>query len=499
MQEELQAAGQEQQRPPAVLKFRPAGSKDWQHPCVLQPGLHLSAADNGSSSSNGSGSEGVELAGVHISRCCATTRILLLPGAATATQAEAAEGASAVEPSGLLSEVETEPAHLMPLQIQVQCRQLQVCLWDDERQRLLPLAGPAGRAMPPLGRELFSLTLDQLSLVLARQQYLTAAAAAAAAAPAGAAAEAASGAWPLHAWQQQALQVMAAQLTAAAVQVDSFLPGSEQPVLLTSLPPEDVGAAPQRLQGPPLQLALEVHHCVPQPAAASAAAPGGPPWAASSSSGGRQMSLRNTWVHDLLVQLPTLAVAADDALLLFVDRLSNILSAGTGDGGTADGGGSGHAGDSPGGNALQQQSQMELLQQALAAEAAGAAASRLFIARAAVESGGEPPCQLLRRRPWHSRIACCCHHAPRQLFLCAWQRPSQCLATTIWLAAMPPPHPPHPQTHHHPHAVRLLLDAHITAGTAGVPVAVDTYRAPVTLGRIAAHDVLFRCGRGTLL
>ena len=41
-------------------------------------------------------------------------------------------------------------------------------------------------------------------------------------------------------------------------------------------------------------------------------------------------------------------------------------------------------------------------------------------------------------------------------------------------------------------AVRLLLDAHINAGTAGVPVALDTHRAPVTLSRIAAHDVLFR-------
>jgi hypothetical protein len=40
--------------------------------------------------------------------------------------------------------------------------------------------------------------------------------------------------------------------------------------------------------------------------------------------------------------------------------------------------------------------------------------------------------------------------------------------------------------------VRLLLDAHINAGTAGVPVALDTHRAPVTLSRIAAHDVLFR-------
>ena len=41
-------------------------------------------------------------------------------------------------------------------------------------------------------------------------------------------------------------------------------------------------------------------------------------------------------------------------------------------------------------------------------------------------------------------------------------------------------------------AVRLLLDAHVTAGTAGVPVALDTHRAPVTLSRIAADRVLFR-------
>ncbi|KAL4436856.1 hypothetical protein ABPG75_003995 [Micractinium tetrahymenae] len=443
LREELQAASQELQRPPPVLKFRPAGSKEWQHPCVLLPGLHLAAASSTAGGGGGSTecAAGALLSEVHISKCCATTRILLLPGSEAALAAAAA-ASPAAEPLHVQSEAEREQeGQPLPLWIEVQCRQLQVCLWDDERQRLLPSGSSA--APPALGRELFSLSLDRLSLLVARQQYLVAAGPAAASA-AGAALRAGS-VRPVHPWQRQVLQVMAAQLTAAAVQVDSFLPGSEQPVLLTSLPAEDVGAARQQRQGPPLQLALEVHHCVPQPQGALAAL--GVPLSSAAGSGGGQMSLRNTWVHDLLVQLPTLAVAADDSLLLFVDRLSGLLSAGAGhdsSGGVAGRDGSGAAqaaggsrgaaqapggsaaGSRPDGSAMQQAGQLELLQQGLAAEAAGAAASRLYIEQAVVES------------------------------------------------------------------VRLLLDAHIAAGTAGVPVAVDTYRAPVTLSRIAAHDVLFR-------
>lgn len=425
LQEELQASGQEEERPPAVLKFRPAGSQEWQHPCVLQPGLHLAPAGSGSGGgSSAGGATAGALAGVHISKCCATTRILLLPVAGGPTPAPAQVAAEAA--GGRAAGSENGQDQPLPLRIQARCRQLQVCLWDDERQRLVPPASPAGGARPPLGRELFAVSLDQLSLLLSRQQRL------AAGLPAGAAAGAAPGARQLHPWQRQALQVMAARLTAAAAQVDSFLPGSEQPVLLTSRPAEDGGAARRQRRGPPLQLALEVRHCPPQ-AAAALAGLGAPPDAPS----GGQLSLRNTWVHDLLVQLPTLAVAADDALLLFVDHLSGLLAAGSTQGSDSTSGGSGGSSsgdgacDVPGGGAVQQQSQLEALQQALAAEAAGAAASRLYIERAVVESGEQPPLGLARRSPGHPRIARGRRHAPLQI-------PLQRMATALPAPCSPP-------------------------------------------------------------
>lgn len=443
-----------------MLKFRPAGSKEWQHPCVLQPGLHLAAA------SSGDGAAGVAWeapTAVHISKCCATTRILLLSGSPASTQAGTAVAATrATVPAG----ADAEPEPPLPLWVEAHCRQLQVCLWDDERQRLLPPAGPTGGTPPPLGRELFSLFLDHPALLLGRQQYL---AAVPGAAPAGAASCSGSGGC-LHPWQRQLLQVMSAQLTAATVQVDSFLPGSEQPVLLTSLPSEDVGATRRRRQGPPLQLALEVHHCLPH---GSAAQPDGLPCAAQSSSGGVGMSLRNTWVHDLLIQLPTLAVAADDSLLLFADRVSGLFTpggsivtaAGGGSAGSvpapaengSDGsvtaaatsgstggaaarvaGSSGTAGNAAAGGAVQQQSQLELLQHALAAEAAGAAASRLYIEQAVVESGEQRSLWLPRR------FACFGHLLSLTTRLgmaaCApFKRRLQCVASVLGL--LPPLQP----------------------------------------------------------
>lgn len=39
----------------------------------------------------------------------------------------------------------------------------------------------------------------------------------------------------------------------------------------------------------------------------------------------RAASFRNAWVHALLLRLPTLAVAVDDALLAFVDHAKDVL------------------------------------------------------------------------------------------------------------------------------------------------------------------------------
>lgn len=436
-QEELQAAGQGQQRPPPVLKFRAAGSTEWRHPCALLPGLHVAAPSSGSSGRTtpraGEDPEAdteAQLGEVHVSKCCATTRILLLPAAAAAVPAAAAAAVAAEQAE---EEEAAAAARPIPLRLEVRLAQLQLCLWDDERRRLLPGGGTSsgGGGGSPLGRELFSLSLQQLDMQLSRSYFV----AAGCSGTTGGA-----GAQP-HAWQRQALAVLAARFSAAALQLDSYLPASEQRVLLTSLPVDDVGhGAPRRTRrGPPLQLALEVHHCLP-------ASEGG-------ADGGGGMSFRKAWVHDLLVQLPTLAAAADDELLLFAERLSGLMSAADGsrqsstggDEGTAGGAGASSVGSvSPrhaaaGGAATQPASRMDLLQQSLAAEAAGAAASRLYIEQAVVEAGEGTPCLPCWPAQHHQVARCGC---PSARFRCAGH-PAACWPPPL-LSAVTSAHAPSP-------------------------------------------------------
>jgi hypothetical protein len=270
---------------------------------------------------------------------------------------------------------------------------VQVCLWDDERRRLLPgtvpdggtssSSGGTGAAPVQLAGELFCFTADALHLHLERQLQL--------AAGVEAAAEAGGLAGALqHPWLQQPLLIMSARLTAAALQLDSFLPSSEQQVLLTSVPDDSMAAAAGgygRRRGPAVQLALEVHHCPPLPALGGGAAAVTAAEVAAEVREG--MSFRNCWVHNLLIQLPTLAAAADDALLLFIDRASTLLAAsGTAAASNGDGGDASLAAVVAGG-AAQAASQPVAaeVEQLLAVEAAGAAASRLFTEQAVVESG----------------------------------------------------------------------------------------------------------------
>lgn len=397
-QEELRAAGQEQQRPPPVLKFRPAGGREWLHPCVLLPGLHAAAAAGSPPAAGAASAPGQ----VHISRCCATTRILLLPPAGKSGAAAAAATAGLAHSHAQTAAEAEQP---WPLRLDVSVRQLQLCLWDDERQRLLPAAG-GGEAEAHggslLGDELFCLSVDQVHLHLSRQLRLEV--------PGGGGG---TSLHPpaLHPWQRQPLLVRTAWLAAGGVQLDSYLPGSEQPVLLTSLPEdsfEGMAGSSSRRPGPPLQLGLVMHHCPSVTTNSSSSSAADP--TAEGGSGGGSMSFRNAWVHDLLVQLPTLAIAADDALLLFADRASALLLSSGGDEDTdssSDGLGGSSKGSSPsagggqeasavaaqqarlvaGGSQLEPAEPLVLLQQSLAAEAAGAAASRLYIEQAAVESG----------------------------------------------------------------------------------------------------------------
>jgi hypothetical protein len=377
-----------------VLKFRPAGGGDWLYPCVLLPGLHAAAAAGPPQAAGVASGPGQ----VHISRCCATTRILLLPPAG---KPDAAAGGPSADVAPAAPAAEAEQPR--PLRLDVSVRQLQLCLWDDERQRLLPAAGGEeadAQGGSLLGEELFCLSVDQLFLHLSRQLRMEA--------PAGAAGVAARAAQPsLHPWQLQPLLVSTTWLAAGGLQLDSFLPGSEQPVLLTSLPEDSFegmagSSSSSRRPGPPLQLGLVMHHCPAVPSGSSNSAHDATADGGSGSGGGGSMSFRNAWVHDLLVQLPTLAVAADDALLLFADRASALL---LGNGGGEEASSGEGASPSPssgpeGGPAAAQHAQqvaggthqepagpLALLQQSLAAEAAGAAASRLYIEQAAVESG----------------------------------------------------------------------------------------------------------------
>eukprot|EP00887_Chlorella_sp_A99_P008011 scaffold12.g8011.t1 len=494
LQEELRAAGQQQERPPPILKFRRPGeaAAGWQHPCVLLPGWHEAGPD----------------AAVLVTRACATTRIALRPPArppASPRPAPGAGGAVAGPPAAPLAlpaqavpPAPPPPSPPLPLQLFVHLRQVQVCLWEDERRRLLsPPHGPGGRRRPSgsdadlsgaagaeeLGRELFCATLDGVQLLLARMAAPDGGAAEASAAPALADApaspqQAALAERQQHPQQQsqaeqqqppqqrageqeerqepgrqeqrqegthaeagreahgQMLMVYQAQLALAALQVDAFLPHSEHPVLLTNLAPERLGAADGARAQLPLHLLLEVYHAPP---------PGGT---------GR-MSFRNAWVHRMLARLPQLAVSVDDVLLLFATAAQQRLAGQPGDGTRgADGreGAASAAAVGGWGAAL-------ALRRELAAEAVGAAASRLYMEHAMLEP------------------------------------------------------------------MRLLVDVHLAAGTAGVPV--DTHRrgaeeeevgprpaavasagarrldgaprpprgarrAPLSLSRIAAHEVLFR-------
>jgi hypothetical protein len=173
---------------------------------------------------------------------------------------------------------------------------------------------------------------------------------------------------------------MAAHVDAAAVQLDSHIPGSEQDVVLTSLADDGMGSATgQQQPGAALQLALEVHHC--------------PPFVTDGSNiladrgSSSDMSFRNGWVHELLIQLPTLAIAADDALLLFLERMSS-LGYGSSDGrdGSTGSGEPSIAGAAP---AVPPVRPSALVAARLASEAAGAAASRLYAEQAVVEPGAK--------------------------------------------------------------------------------------------------------------
>lgn len=238
MQEERRARGDYATPLPAVLKFREPGSKEWAHPCVLLPGTHAAGAVMAC-----------------ITRAGATTRISLLPAAAAAGDARIrCTPPPAAGGPGSVAEAEVEAPSsrgASPLHLEVAAAQLQLCLWDDERRRLLGAATPGG---PPgqeegeedgaatLGHELLCITLDGLLLQLQRS---------------GAhglpqdAGVAAGGGCP------GPLVLYSASLAAAGLQCDSYLPAAEHPVLLAAplhAPSKAAGAGGR----PPFEAELQV-------------------------------------------------------------------------------------------------------------------------------------------------------------------------------------------------------------------------------------------------
>ena len=424
LQEELRARGLAQPQPPAVLKFRAPGTKEWGHPCVLSPGAHAAGESS-----------------VLISRVCATTRVVV---AAPAADGSAAAQGVPLAPVQATEQQQQQQADLpSPLRLCLDLRQLQVCLWDDERRRLAAATrrgaaaassdgdhseeegdsdgeegGATARAAAArrradtdaLGREICCLSLDGLAVRASRE-------------PAEGEGGAAGG----------RLVAYSARLEAQALQWDVYLQGSEGLVLLASAPEAAPAAAAAASSRPaPLALGIEVHHA-PSP-------------------GGRR-SFRNAWVRRLSGRLPTLAATVDDGLLLFAKRAQQVLM-GAGASAAAeeeDGallGTSAAAGavldtpeqspaGSPGQPPRQQQpapppEELSLLRE-LEAEAAGAASSRLHISDASVGP------------------------------------------------------------------LRLMLDVHVSTGTAGVPVAIDTHRCGVGGGGSLVLSALLLPGDAVFL
>ena len=394
VQEELRAAGQAAERPPAILKFKApgSGSKEWQHPCVLLPGCHEAGPD----------------ADVLVSKSCATTHIVLAPpsgprsslGGPHAPAGATPLGGSAPEAAPEDKE-QQQPLPVLPLQLLLHLRQVQVCLWEDERRRLLPAparqpSGSDSNTPLALGTELFCLTADGLQLMLARYAAPAVGPPAAAAAPRQRSPAAEQGpqapCMPCAHARAPHLLVYQAQLALSAVQLDSFLPDSEHPVLLSSVAEGGARSGGGGGLHPPLHMLLEVHHAPP-------------PWP-----GGR-MSFRNAWVHRVLARLPTLAVCVDDSLLLIATRAQQLLDGFSG--GEAHGDSAEAAGLSSGPAAAGPQQPREgsapaaarQLAAELAAEAAGAASRwgprlRAAAAQRSTKGPGWAPHEAAgRRRP----------------------------------------------------------------------------------------------------
>ena len=171
-----------------MLRFRISGSEDWGTGCAASVGAHI--ADGMS---------------ITVVKRCATLHITIR------------------------QHVDYEEMDLpiaAPQRFTLRCRQLQLCLWDDERRRLQGALSTSGE--PTLGEEVLCASIDALHVSFNHAQ---------------------SSAETLH---------YRVHVGAEGLQLDNYLASAGRPVILASVPSTDIRSS-QR----PFDLRLEVSRTAP--------------------------------------------------------------------------------------------------------------------------------------------------------------------------------------------------------------------------------------------
>ncbi|DBA79124.1 TPA: Protein argonaute-3, variant 2 [Trebouxia sp. C0004] len=180
-------------------------------------------------------------------------------------------------PSQQQQQLQEEGGAGMQLQVTIEC--LVISVWDDERRRLL--GGPSqGRSA-----ELCCICWDCLTLCLSRL--------------------------PSTGGKDHTAGVKThAEMTAKGLQIDSFCADSTHPVLLYAVPTADAHtAAAKQSHGTGFAISLQVCEA-----------------AHASGGGADSRSFCNSWIDQLALHLPPLAVAFDDSFMALVQRCVHHLA-----------------------------------------------------------------------------------------------------------------------------------------------------------------------------
>jgi len=378
-----------------------------------------------------------------VTKSCVTTHVVFL----TSTLMEGEEGEEDDDANALpttasvISSQSHANASTTPLSAFLKLDSIQVCLWDDERGRFSPTSrkgrgggGGGGRKSrkkeysSPIAQELFAWTIDQLSAAFHKTTLTRMM-------------------MMHHHQQQQEPQLVdegyIIKVNLHGIQCDSFLVDSEHPVVLTSLAESG--------EFPGSSLLSDKYFKIQQQAANKKKNKGnGEKYkplltiemdirqsrASTSStesirpsSTATVTSFRNTWIHKLFVKLPILAVGVDDALLVFVDGAKATLS----------------------GTLPCQQSSLESEMTMTGSSSSNSSPGLYHFATLTTTTNIE---------------------------LAAEARNAAGSRLYVASGTIEP--------------VRVLLDVHVSAGTAGIPVSIDTHRSPLALSRISVENILFR-------